>query len=413
MKAQSVWNRNFLPILLTYFIDTFGLAIVYPIFAPLFLRPGLNLLGAESLFQRTFLLGLLIASFPLAQFFSAPIIGMISDHKGRKRVFIWTILGGSLGYFLTGFGIYLHNLPLLWCGRITAGSFAGNLTLCLSAVADISQDKKIRARNFGWIGTVAGLGFILAIFMGGSLSDPDLYRFFRPDIPFYITGCFSLINLFLLIKLFRESHLAKPHDTIDFAQSFKHIAIAIKTSRVRWFYITYFLFTLCWIPSLQFLSTYLIVSYAVSVKVINITFASIGITWAFSNFILNRFVARFVPASRTFDLSLLLLGLFLYLTLIPHEPLFLFLIHFFFATLFAALAWTNGLASISIASPKNIQGGILGVNQSIVAIASIIGPIIGGFLAGMNINILYVFTAACSLLGGLLLFIPAFGIKKV
>ncbi len=36
---ESVWSRRFFPVLLTYFIDTFGLAIVYPIFTPLFLKP--------------------------------------------------------------------------------------------------------------------------------------------------------------------------------------------------------------------------------------------------------------------------------------------------------------------------------------------------------------------------------------
>lgn len=413
MRNQSVWNRNFFPILLTYFIDTFGLAIVYPIFTPLFLRGGVDLLGAESLFQRTFLLGLLIASFPLAQFFSAPIIGMISDHKGRKKVFIWTITGGIIGYFLTGFGIYLKNLILLWCGRIIAGSFAGNLTLCLSAASDISQDKKIRTQNFGWIAAVAGLGFILAVFMGGSLSDPNLYSFFRPDIPFYITGFLSLINLFLLIHFFKESHPKHLHDKVDFSKSLQNIGIAVRTTGVRRFYLAYFLFTLCWIPSLQFLSTYLIVSYDVSVKIINITFASIGLTWAFSNFVLNRVLVHFIPARKTFTICLFLIGLFLYLTLVPHEYLFLFLLHFFLVTLFAALAWTNGLASISLSSPTNIQGGILGVNQSIVAIASIIGPILGGIISGVNIDMLYIFTGGCSFLGGLLLLIPAFGIKKI
>ncbi|NGX46933.1 MAG: Tetracycline resistance protein, class B [Chlamydiae bacterium] len=408
---ESVWSRRFFPVLLTYFIDTFGLAIVYPIFTPLFLKPQLHLLGTEDLFQRTFLLGLLIASFPLAQFFGAPLIGGISDRIGRKKVFIGTITGGIIGYLLTGVGIHLRDLTLLWFGRTITGFFAGNLTLCLAAIVDISHTQKERTRNFGWIGVLGGLGFVLAILIGGSFSNPDLNIFFRPEIPFFITGILSGINLLLILRFFRESK-TKPHDKIEILKSLKNIGCAIRSKEMRSIYIVYFLFMLGWVTSMQFLSTYLIDIFNVSINVITLTFVSIGLIWSLANFIINPILSRLIHPSRTFYFGLVFLSLFLFLTLIPHEPLFVFLIHFFIATFAAALSWTNGLATISLNASKLMQGSILGVNQSIVAMASIVGPIVGGLIAGLDIHKLFCFTASCSLLGALLLFIRSFGIKQ-
>lgn len=409
---RSVWSRNFFPVVLTYFIDTFGLSIVYPIFTPLFLRPHRHLLISETLFERTILLGLLIATFPLAQFFCSPILGSLSDRVGRKKVLILTVSGGIFGYFLTGTGVYLRNLPVLWIGRALTGLFAANLTLCLAAIADISKDKEERTKNFSWIGMIGGFGFILAIIVGGSLSDPDIDTLFRPDIPFYITSFLSCINLFLLCKYFEESFEDKPHDKIDFLESVKNIGVVLKTTGVRKIYFVYFLYRISWITSMQFLSTYLIEVYHVSVKVITFTFTMIGITWAISNFLINKFLARIIAPGKTFDLSLFTLSIFFYLILIPHEPLTLSLIHFFLATFASALAWTNGLATISLSASKMFQGSILGINKSIVSLATIIGPLVGGMIAGINIYALYAFTATCSLLAAILMFIPSFRIKK-
>ncbi len=409
---KTVWSRSFFPVLLTYFIDNFGLAIVYPIFTPLFLKPNYHLLGSDyTLLQRTFMLGLLIASFPLAQFFGAPILGTLSDRHGRKKVFLLTISGGIIGYLMTGLGIHIKHLEVLWAGRALTGFFAGNLTLCLAAIADISKTKEARTRNFGWVGTFGGIGFVLAILTGGSLSNPDLAPFFHPEIPFFVTGFLSAINLFLMLKFFKESSLVKHPRKMDFFKGIRNIGSAIKTKEVRWMYLIYFLFMICWVTSMQFLSAYLIDHFNVSINTITFTFVFIGITWSFANFVVNPILAGLYKSPKTFLLALFTLSVALFITLIPHEPLPVFLIHFFIATLCAALAWTNGLATISTSVSNHIQGSILGVNQSVTALATIIGPLTGGLIAGIDIEKLYLFTGSCSLLAAFLLFIHSFGIK--
>lgn len=413
IKKTAVLNRCFFPVLLAFFIDNFGLYIVYPIFTPLFLKDPTGLLNVTTPFlTRNLLLGILIASFPLAQFFGAPLLGKLSDQIGRKKVFIMTISGGIIGYFLTGIGIHFKELSLLWTGRTLAGFFAGNLTLCLAAIADITKSEKDRTVNFGWIGIMGGLGFVLAIFIGSSLSNPDIVPWFRPGIPFFITSGLSVINLFLMIRYFKESRDVKPHDQAPFKKGLDTIFSSIRNARVGLIYIVYFLFMLGWITSMQFLSAYLIDLFDASQNRITLTFILIGVTWSFANFIINPLLSLLFKPHRIFFFGLTLLAIFMVLTLIHKEPFLLFLTYFVIASLCAALAWTNGLATLSILGAAKSQGAILGVNQSLVAIASIIGPLIGGFLAGVDIHRLYFFTASCALLGALLLFVRSFEKRK-
>lgn len=394
MPIKTVWNRKFFPVLLTYFIDNFGLAIVYPIFTPLFLKPEF-LSNAPTFLHRTVLLGLLIASFPLAQFFGAPLIGELSDQIGRKKVFIVTILGGLVGYAITGLGVFYLNLHLLWIGRALTGLFAGNLTLCLASVADITHTKGQRSRNFGWVGTIGGISFIIAIFIGGGLPSGS---------PFFVTAALCAINLFLMILFFKESYLGKREGKLNLLKGLKNIGAAIRTKGVRVLYASYFLFMVCWITSMQFLTAYLIKTFDVTVGVITLVFAGTGIAWSFANFVINPILSKLLAPYQTYNITILLLSVTLFLTLIPGAPLWLFISLFFVGSLCAALSWTNGLATVSLSASQYIQGSVLGVNQSVVAIASIVGPILGGIIAGVSINKLYFFTASCSLCAALMLY---------
>lgn len=393
--------RIFVPVLFTYFIDNFGLALVYPIFTPLFLHPSFMIVSPDlPIFHRTLLLGLLIASFPLAQFFGAPLIGELSDRLGRKKIFIITIIGGLIGYALTGAGIHLKAISLLWIGRLWTGFFAGNLTLCLASVADISKTKEERVKNFSWIGAVGGVSFILAILTGGSFYISTLN--FNPGTAFFVTALLSLINLCFMIWMFQESHIPKKIEKIGFFKGIYNLASITRSVKLRTIYIIYFLFMICWVTSMQFLSDYLFKHYSISMHALTLIFIGIGAIWTFSNFVVNPLLTKILQAKKSFYFSLLGLSIFLVLTFIAPSFSF-FIVSFFLATLCGALSWTNGLATISLNASDQLQGSTLGLNQSVTAIASILGPVIGGIIAGINAHYIFIFTAFCSLAASLIM----------
>ena len=85
METQSKYS--ILPLFLISFMDMIGIGIIIPLFGPIFLDASISILpDSYSYTARTVLLGLLIAAYPFAQFFGAPLLGAWSDRHGRKKL---------------------------------------------------------------------------------------------------------------------------------------------------------------------------------------------------------------------------------------------------------------------------------------------------------------------------------------
>ena len=66
------------PILLASFIDMVGIGIIIPVLAPLIINNETGIVpGDWTMAERNILFGILTASFPLAQFFGAPVLGAL------------------------------------------------------------------------------------------------------------------------------------------------------------------------------------------------------------------------------------------------------------------------------------------------------------------------------------------------
>lgn len=385
------------PVLLTYFLDTFGLAIVYPIFTPLLLSSTAGFVQPEaSVLERTILLGFLVSAFPFAQFFGSPLLGELSDRKGRKKILIFSIFGTAIGYAISAVAILANHLIILFLGRIWTGLFAGNLTICLASIADMSHNEHLRARNFGFVGACGGLSFLLAIMMGGTLS------LFSPSIPFWITSGLSFINLLSVYFLFQETHPPKADEKLNLVRGIQDLKQALTTKHLKNVYFIYFFFMAAWSTSMQFLPTMLIEHFKSPPIAITYILVATGVVWSVMNLFINRIMAKKFMPPQTLKISLFFLAGFLFSTLFV-ESFSWFFVLFICAACFGALAWTNSIATVSIKAPLKIQGSILGINQSVGALAVIFGPSFGGVLAGFNPHLVFLFSSLASLAGAILL----------
>src|SRR5258708_28070336 len=82
-------------ILATVFLDMLGFGIVIPVLPAL-----VSTMTADKPSQ-AYWYGALLASYGLAQFFSAPLMGAISDRFGRRLVLLISIFGLVLTFFIT------------------------------------------------------------------------------------------------------------------------------------------------------------------------------------------------------------------------------------------------------------------------------------------------------------------------
>ena len=131
----------------TVALDLVGFGIVVPILGRYAERFGAN--GLQ--------VGLMFASFSVAQMVFAPILGRISDKVGRKPVIVFSLIGTAVGSFVTGAA---GALWVLFLGRILDGASGASVAVAQGAVADIAPPDQ-RARLMGLLGAAFGVGFAM------------------------------------------------------------------------------------------------------------------------------------------------------------------------------------------------------------------------------------------------------------
>ena len=248
MRTLHIREKSSLAsIFLTFGVDQLGATIVFPIFAPLFLSPAQQLFPPEasSTYQAA-MLGVFLGIFPFMQFLFAPMLGEYADHHGRRKTLIFTIFLTCFGYALCGSGIHYRSLFFIFFGRLIMGIGAGNLSICLSALADLSLGPKRKVRYFGYGSAVAGMMFIFGPFIGGKLSDPSVNAWFDSSFPLFIGAGLSLMNGLLVVLFFRETLQRCSTQRFDLIKGIRNIRIALMTKSVRNFYLIYFFYLFSW-----------------------------------------------------------------------------------------------------------------------------------------------------------------------
>ena len=153
-KLKFVNNRKELSTIFSVVLtDVIGFGIIIPLLPTITSKMGAT--GWQ--------LGLLVASFSIAQFFASPILGALSDKYGRKPILIFSKAGSVLSYILLAL---CGNYQLLILSRIIDGISGGNITAARAYISDITT-KENRHKGMAIIGIAFGIGFILGPAIGG------------------------------------------------------------------------------------------------------------------------------------------------------------------------------------------------------------------------------------------------------
>lgn len=392
-------ERSMIPLFLTIFIDLLGLGIAIPVLAVVFLDPNVAILPADApLWLRTFGYGMLIAAYPFAQFFGAPILGGLSDRYGRKPTLILSLFGTAFGYVLFALGIYIGNLPLLFASRLLDGFTGGNLSIAFSAIADISPNAKAKTRNFGMVGMAFGLGFILGPFIGGKLADSTLVPWFGFSTPFWFAAVLTMINALLFLWIFDETLHTRSKASINPLTGFRNFGKAFTLPHLRAMFTVIFLLTLGFNFFTQFFQVFLIEKFGFNHGDIGNFFAYVGIWIAITQGGLNRIVAHYFQPTSIFWTTILFLGLSFPLLLIPDQSWGLYALVPLLA-IFHGLSQPASTTIVSDLAGKESQGEIMGINQSIMSVAMTIPPIVAGIIASVHINLPILSACIFTLLG--------------
>ena len=365
-----------------------ALTLAIPIFTPLCLEQAGNILPADaSMPLRTTILGLLLGVFPLCQFFTSPLLGALSDRWGRKKILLYAIAGSCGGYLIMAVGILAGSLPLVFVSRIISGCFSGSLAVTQSAIADLS-DEKTRPKNFGLLGAAFGVSLFIGPALGGFLSDPGVHAGFTFATPFWLAAFLTGINFLQVVWLFSETLPPSRRRQVAFHLLVGpiNIARAFATPAYRRMFLVVLAFFFGFNFFTQFFQVYLLEKFSVSGSQLGIILSYLGIWSILTQALLVRPVSKRFTSRQVLPVSLLLLA-FSFTALLMVPQFWLLFPVLIFIPLFNGLSNPNLTALVCGLAGERNQGEILGINQSVMAMAQFVPPLIGGYIVGLHFTL--------------------------
>lgn len=395
-------------LLLVAFIDYMGIGLVYPMFSSMLFSRDIAMLSPDvSDAMRGFWLGILLATMPLTQFFISPLVGTLSDQKGRKPLLKISLLFGVAGYLAAMASVWIESLAFLLISRIIVGISAGSAAVVGASLADLSSPEE-KAKNFGLLNMACGIGFSVGPFVGGLLSEKNFLGFGGYDKPFLFAGILTLLNLLLLLYLFKETHHVRKEGHLSIAQGLRNLKKAFKLPGIRVIFLSVFIFCFGFSFYWEFIPVTWINVYGMNTAQVGNFYAYAAAFYALSCGLLIRPIVNRVRPPAILFYSLVILGFYIFVLLAhPREALlwgYLPFQHFLIALLFPTAA-----AMVSNYVKDDAQGEMMGILQSVQSGAFAFSPLLSGALVGLNFDMPIV-VGGCSMLIAALILIS--GVSK-
>jgi DHA1 family tetracycline resistance protein-like MFS transporter len=345
-------------VFITVFIDLLGFGIIIPLM-PFY---------AETFGGTAVTVGLLMTSFSLMQFLFAPFWGRLSDRIGRRPVILIGLFGSAVSYLLFGLAT---SLALLFAARIAAGIAGANIPTAQAYMADITTAEN-RAKGMGLVGAAFGLGFIFGPAIGGFLSQ------WGYQAPSFFASGLSLANFIAAWFLLPESRPRADREAVQTSR-LELLRYAAARPALPHLLLIYFIVVTSFASFETTFALYSERRFSFSASTIGYVFAFVGVILSLvQGFVVGRVVPR-VGEQRVVPAAILVLTAGL--ALVP------------FAATVPVLLVACGLlavgmgfhspsimALISRRSGPDMQGGVLGLSQSLASLARVVGPAWGGWL---------------------------------
>jgi multidrug resistance protein len=177
------------------FVDMIGLTLVLPLLA----------LYALTLHASPTTIGLLTASFPVAQLVASPVWGRVSDRYGRRPALLAGLAASAVAYVIFGLA---GSLWLLFVSRFVQGLGGGTTGVAQAYVADTMAPQE-RAKALGWLSAATSLGVVIGPVVGSFAARVGT------SAPGLVAAALCTGNLVFAWKWLPESRVFRSHVTTE------------------------------------------------------------------------------------------------------------------------------------------------------------------------------------------------------
>ena len=358
-------------------VDVLGLTIILPLL-PFY---------AERLGASPTVVGLLVSTYAACQLVAGPVLGQMSDRVGRRPLLLVSQMGTFIGFLILAWAGFNGLLWLVFVSRVIDGLTAGNLSLAQAYISDVTRPEE-RAKSFGVIGVAFGVGFLIGPAISGFLS---IFGYEYPVFAAAALSFTSILSTYFLLPsapVIPESEKregpAPPAgrrlrvlDWGHYATYFKRPALASLLWQFFSFTFTFAIFMSGFALFAE--RRYTWNGHPFGVKEVGYVFAYVGFLGIIlQGGLIGRLVRKFGEEKLVFSgfvtatVGFALMG-FTYR--LPGLLVASSIASFGTGVLRPALT-----SLITQRAARDEQGVVLGLTQSLMSVAQIIGPVIAGFL---------------------------------
>jgi predicted MFS family arabinose efflux permease len=383
-------NRSFWIVALIAFANSLSFTILIPI---------LYLYGRQ--FNLTdFQTSLLFSIYAIAQFFATPIIGRLSDRFGRKPLLILSLAGTVVANFLAGTAV---AASILFFARFLDGITGGNASVAQAVISDITTPEN-RAKGFGIYGATFGLGFVL----GPAIS--LLAQQISLGAGFLASSAIAAFALLITIFFLPETLKAKApatHNVFDLGLG--NLITGLFIPRVGILLIINFLIGTTFTVFTFAFQPYFLKVLGQDNRALTLMFVAFGTLGVIMQ------TQGIKILTRKFSLvKILLLAIFvrsLSFTLMPVFPNIVYFVSIsIIFSLFNSLVQPMISTLISLNAKPEVQGTVIGLNNSYLNVSNAFGPVIAGLMVNQNNPITYSYPLYVA--GGLTFMVLCFAIAQ-
>jgi len=329
-------------------------------------------------------IGLLFASFSVAQLLSSPVWGTLSDRYGRKPFLLLGLLGAAAGFVIMALA---PSLEWLFIARLVDGACGGMIATVRAYLSDVLEERE-RARGFGFIGAAFGIGFIAGPALGSLLVQWNL------KAPAWAAAALSLLAATVVLLWLPEPSQHRPLQRGILVRRFAELWGLPALRPLLLFDLLYWS---CQAVYQTGFALFLHRRFGASEAQVGALLAVAGGIGVLTQLVLVGRVTRRWGETRTLAVGTLLAALGLgAAALVPTIPLFVLCL--VPAAVGAGLASPALLSLLSRTTPQPLQGSLQGVTTSLESFARIVGPIWGNGLLQFGLALPFL-SAAAVLLG--------------
>ncbi|HHW37862.1 MAG TPA: multidrug efflux MFS transporter [Bacillales bacterium] len=341
--------------------------------------------------------GLVFGVTFVTAFIMSPVWGRLGDHHGRKKLLMFLSFGASICILLMGIVTSVYHLFII---RFFMGFFAGFIPMAQAFIA-IQTPKKIAGKVMGTLQTGSVSGGLFGPLFGGWLADSFGFTY-----TFLLTGFIILFTFFMILVGVKEVEVNKNNAKKEDYSS-KQVFQFIFTSPI--------LLTVMVVGMLVQIANFSIQPLlAIYVSELhgqqNLAFFS-GAAFSvvgLGNLIFSREWGKLGDrfGHEKILLILVLAGAVVYVPQAFVTSIWQLLVLRLFLGMVIGGVIPCIVAYIRQATPFQIQGEVLGYNTSFRFFGNVVGPIMGGFIAGLTgISSVFFVTSGLFIIGGFVLWL--------